>query len=222
MKGRTRTLAGVAIAAALGVAPAAGQGLAVQAFAGSQGLGAGVAVGLTPRIIARGSYGVIPGEPEVTTEEVDFRLDPPSIMRATLDFYPTGFFFLSAGGLFIGNGGDIPVRGEVTGSVEFDGNTYSAAEVGTLTGAFGFRGAMPYVGIGFGNPLGRRVGLLFDLGVGIGAVPTVSVDGDGTLAGDPGFEAALRAEEAAFAAGIPDWVKYYPIVSLSLSIGLGG
>jgi hypothetical protein len=222
MKTLIRSFGVVAIGAAVCGTPVAGQGLAVQAFVGTQGLGAGVAVGLTPKLVARGSYGVIPTDPELTVDEFDFTIDFPSFMRATIDFYPTGFFFLSAGGLFVSRGGEIQVHAEVTGPVGIGGTTYSAAEVGTLDGTFGLSGSMPYLGLGFGNPVGRRVGLVFDLGVGIGSAPTVGLASTGSLASDPTFQARLREEEIEIAADIPEMLKYYPIVSLSLSISLGG
>jgi hypothetical protein len=205
-------------------ASALAQDAAVVAHVGTQGLGAGVVFGLTPTINARGSFGVIPLEPTLTVDEVDFTADFPTFIRATLDFYPSPFFFLSAGGLFVNRGGEILVTGELTEPREFGsgGTTYTPQEVGTLTGAFTLRGAMPYLGIGFGNPLGRRVGMMFDLGVGIGDVPTVDLEATGPAAGDPAFADALEAEEAEFEENIPGLLRYFPILSLAVSFRMGG
>jgi hypothetical protein len=81
---------------------------------------------------------------------------------------------------------------------------------------------MPYLGIGFGNPLGRRIGMMFDLGVGIGDVPTVDLEATGPIAGDPAFADDLEAEEAEFEENIPGLLRYFPILSLAVSFRLGG
>jgi hypothetical protein len=205
-------------------ASALAQDAAVVAHAGTQGLGAGVVFGLTPTINARGSFGVLPLEPTLTVDEVDFTADFPTFIRATLDFYPSPFFFLSAGGLFVNRGGEILVIGELTGPREFGrgGTTYTPQEVGTLPGTFTLKGAMPYLGIGFGNPLGRRIGMMFDLGVGIGDAPTVELEATGPIAGDPAFADDLEAEEAEFEENIPGLLRYFPILSLAVSFRLGG
>jgi hypothetical protein len=209
---------------ALAVAPASApaQDVAVVAHAGTQGLGGGIIFGLTPTINARGTFGVIPTEPTFTVDEVDFAGDFPTLIRATLDFYPSPFFFLSAGGLFVNRGGDILVTGEFTEPREFGSTTYTPEEVGTLPGTFTLKGAMPYLGIGFGNPLGRRIGMMFDLGVGIGDVPTVELEATGPIAGDPAFVDDLEAEEAEFEENIPGLLRYFPILSLAVSFRLGG
>jgi hypothetical protein len=203
-------------------ASALAQDAAVVAHVGTQGLGAGVVFGLTPTINARASFGVIPLEPTLTVDEVDFTADFPTFIRATLDFYPSPFFFLSAGGLFVNRGGEILVTGEFTEPREFGSTTYTPQEVGTLPGTFTLKGAMPYLGIGFGNPLGRRIGMMFDLGVGIGDVPTVDLEATGPIAGDPAFADDLEAEEAEFEENIPGLLRYFPILSLAVSFRLGG
>jgi len=186
------------------------------------GLGGSVIVGVMPSLNVRGSFGLIPLEPDLTVDDVDFTVDFPSFIKATVDYYPTGFFYLSGGGLFVTKSGDVTVEGQFNGSQEFGDNTYTASEVGTLTGAFSLSSAMPYLGVGFGNPIGRRVGFMLDLGVGFGSVPTVDLGATGPIAGDPTFRADLNAREAEFEADIPELLKYYPIASLSVSVGLGG
>ncbi|GAB3458518.1 hypothetical protein GCM10027321_14260 [Massilia terrae] len=53
-----------------------------------------------------------------------------------------------------------------SGSFTLNGNTYTAADVGLLTGTVKFRKAAPYFGIGWGNPLAGSKRLQFsgDLG----------------------------------------------------------
>jgi hypothetical protein len=208
-----------ALLAPLGISA---QQFAVAAQGGTMGLGGSVIVGLTSNLNVRGTAGLIPTEPTFTVDDVDFTADLPAFMRATLEFYPTGFFYLAGGGLFVTKSGEISVEGTFTGSQDFDGNTYTAAEVGTLTGLFSLSSAMPYLGIGFGNPVGGGFGFGLDLGVGFGSVPGVELGATGPIASNATFQNDLAAREAEFEEDIPEMLKYYPVVSLSLSYGFGG
>jgi hypothetical protein len=186
------------------------------------GLGGSVIVGLMPSLNVRGSFGLIPIEPDLSVDDVDFTVDFPSLIKLTADYYPVGFFYLSGGGLFMTSGGDTKVEGTFTGTQEFGGNTYTAAEVGTLTGVFSMSSAMPYLGVGFGNPIGHRIGFSLDLGVGFGSVPTVDLGATGPISSDATFQSDLNQREAEVQDDIPELLKYYPIAVLSVSIGLGG
>ena len=87
-----------------------------------------------------------------------------------------------------------------SGTFTINGNTYTRAQVGTLSTTSKFPGAMPCLGLGFGTPANRggRVKFLFDLGAAIGK-PTVALTSTGaasnaTLQADPaGLHRALRA-----------------------------
>lgn len=220
-----RLLVGL-LGAALVLAPQGltGQGFAVAGIAGTTGLGGSVILGLTPKVNLRTSIGIIPGDPSITVEEVDFDLETPTFILTTLDYYPFGGFHISAGGLIVSNGGDIDVAGTFAGkSVEFNGAFYTGASDDVINGAFSLKSFQPYLGVGFGNPIGKRFGINFDVGVGFGNKPDVALGATGTLASDPiagpQFLADLAAEEADIRNDIPDYLRYYPVVSLSISIG---
>jgi len=200
------------VAGALAI-PAAGsaQGFAVAAQAGTIGLGGSAIVGVSPNVNIKGTFGYIPTDPEFDIDEIEFLVEFPAFFKGTVDFY-TSIFYLSAGGLFVTDSGAITVEGTYTGTQEFGDNTYTAEDVGSLVGTFSFTEVMPYVGIGFGNPVGRRVGLNLDLGVGSG-------DATGPIAGNATFQADLADRQAEIQADIPEVMKYYPVISLSLSIG---
>jgi len=217
-----RILAFLLAAAAVTPATAQAQGFAVAAQGGTLGLGGSVIVGLTPRVNARGTFGFIPVKPGITVDDVDFTPDFPSFARATIDFYPIGFMYLSGGGLLLTKSGDVTVEGTFSGTQEFGGNTYTAAEVGTLTGVFSLSSFMPYLGIGFGNPIGKRIGFGLDLGVGFGSEPEVGLSATGPIASDATFQADLNDREAEIQNDIPTLLKYYPVASLYLSFGFGG
>jgi hypothetical protein len=202
--------------------PLRGQGVAVGALVGTTGVGGSVSVGLTPRVNVRGTFGFVPWEPEMTVDDVDFVAELPSFGRLTADFYAAGIFYLSGGALILTKGGKSDVTGTSDATFELEGTEYAAADVGSLVGTFALRQVMPYAGIGFGNPVGRRLSFGLDLGVGFGSVPTVDLSATGPIADDPAFMADLQANLAEYEDDIPQILRFYPVVSLSISVGLGG
>ena len=218
------------IAAAVAVfllAPVLGQaqGFAVSGHAGTIGVGGGVIIGVAPRLNLRGMFGFIPGDPSVEAEEIDFALDLPTFVLATVDFYPMSGFHLSAGGLFISDGGNLGVTGTFEGTaVEFGGTTYTGSAADELVGAFALNSFQPYAGIGFGNGIGKTVGINLDVGVGFGEKPTVTLAPRGPLADDPvtgpTFRDNVQAEVQDIEDDIPEFLRFFPVVALSISIGL--
>jgi hypothetical protein len=209
------------IAAALIPQGLSGQGFAIAGHAGTTGLGGSVILGLSPNINIRGSASYFPTDASLEIEGVEFSIEAPTFMRATLDLYPTGgSFYLSGGGLFLTKSGDVTVTGSLVGvSKDFGGTSYDASDVGDLIGTFSLKDFQPYAGIGFGNPVGRMLGLNLDLGVAFGEVPNVDLQATGPISGNSVFQADLQAEEQNIQDSIPTWARFYPVLSLSLSIG---
>ena len=107
-------------------------------------------------------------------------------------------------------------------SIQIGGRTYTPAEVGSLIGTVSFQKSAPYVGIGFG---GRgRFAVLFDLGVGATGTPRVDLVGVTPLTGaaKAEFDANVAQELANVRAEIAgkSYLKYHPVVSFGLRIGL--
>jgi len=209
------------------LAPTSGQaqGFAISGHAGTIGVGAGVIVGLTPKLNLRGMLGFISGEPTISAEEIDFATDLPPFVLTTVDFYPMSGFHLSAGGLFISKGGDLAVIGTFEGqSVEFGGQTYTGSAEDKLVGTFSLKNFQPYAGIGFGNGIGKAVGINLDVGVGFGEKPIVTITPTGPLADDPGtgpiFRDNVQAEVQDIADDIPVFLRFFPVIALSISIDL--
>ena len=202
--------------------PVQAQGFAVAAQAGTTGVGGGVVLGLTPRLNIRAMYGFIPGDPSFTIDDIDFALSLASFLLTTMDLHAFGGFRVSAGGLLISNDGRLDVVGTFEGrSVVLGTTTFTGGPLDLLTGSFALKRFQPYLGIGIGNPIGKRIGINFDAGVGFGSTPTVAVTAEGPLASAPGstLEAELQQEVADIQADIPKLLKYYPVLSISVSIG---
>jgi hypothetical protein len=77
----------------------------------------------------------------------------------------------------------------------------------------------PYIGIGWGNPVGRgrRWGFYSDMGVAFADSPDVVLRSNGTLAGDPTFQTDL-AKEAKDIKDDLDSLEIYPVLSIGLYI----
>jgi hypothetical protein len=222
----SRTLAATALALAatlFNTAPVRAQGFAIGAQVGTTGAGGGVILGLTPKLNLRAMFGVVPGDPSIDIDGVTFGLDLPSFLLTTVDLYALGGLHFSAGGLLITNDGDLNVVGTFDGvPVDFAGTNYTGGATDELQGTFSLKSFQPYVGIGIGNPIGKKIGIQFDAGIGIGTAPTVELTATGPLADDlvtgPVFRADVEAQEDEL--DIPDLLRYYPVLSLSISISL--
>lgn len=208
----------ILVVAALSAIPPSAQAqkkLAVTGQAGTLGVGVGAVIRIKDRIHLRGTFDVFPYEPEVDFSDITFDVELPTSVRLLVDLYPVGGFRLTGGFLIQG---DVNVTG-APGPQEIGGVNYTGAEVGTLTGNMSLNTAF-YGGIGFGNPLGKLVGISLDLGVGVRSEPDVTLSATGTAANNPTFQADLRQEES----DIQDdanFLRYYPVISLAISIGLG-
>jgi len=133
------------------------------------------------------------------------------------DWYPfANNFRLSAGPLY--NGNKLALSGKPTGgSFTINGNTYTAAEVGSLDGQVDFKKFAPYAGIGYGRPIGTGLSLTFDLGMVFQGTPQATLTA--TCGTTPNC-AQLQSDAAAQQATLNDKIKdfrYYPVLSLGLA-----
>jgi len=97
------------------------------------------------------------------------------------------------------------------------GATYLPSEIGTLSSTTSFESTAPYLGIGFDFRAFNKVGINLDLGVLWQDSPIVTMTADGTLAGDPTFDAALEMERLALESDLDDF-KVYPVISLGFAV----
>ncbi len=199
----------VALAQSVGVAP----------HVGTLGVGADLAVSLVDRLGFRVGANIFPFDIGYSASDVDFTISLPSPQFTVLaDLFLARSFRLT-GGLFVSSD-DVTMEGDLTGTVDIGENTFTAADVGTLTGAIGTNNVSPYVGIGVGRVAGSGFGFLLDLGVAFQGPPSVVLAADGPIASDPAFQADLEAERQ----DIEDDVgifRYYPVITLGFSIGIG-
>ena len=135
------------------------------------------------------------------------------------DWFPfSNNFRVSAGGMY--NGNKLTMDGKPTsGTYTINGRTYNASDIGTLNGKVDFRKFAPYVGLGYGRPIGK--GLLFeaDLGVLFQGSPrsTLTVTCGPTIGASC---AQLQSDVAAQQALLDDdgqKYKTYPVLSIGIA-----
>lgn len=124
--------------------------------------------------------------------------------------------FRFTAGLF-NNGNELRLVSTETGPIEVGGTTFSAAEVGTLSGLVAFDDVAPYAGIGFDFGLFGKVGMNLDLGVLFQGDPEIALSSSGALADDPVFQQALEDERVELEEEV-DRYKVYPVASLTFTV----
>lgn len=181
------------------------------------GAGGHVGIRLNDHIAIRGggnylSFGITLQDTSVQYD-ADFNLQS---YGGSIDVYPfKKGLRISVG--FRYNLNSIDITATPIGTVIIGGVPFNAADAGTVTGEIGFRDIAPYVGIGFETGfMSDKLILGVDAGVLFQGRPRATVSGNGLLAADPGFQAALLAEASTLEDEL-SLLAYYPVVSLYLS-----
>lgn len=131
--------------------------------------------------------------------------------------FPLSPFRLTAGAF--SNGNEFRLQSQDGGDASFNigGNTFSAADVGTLQSTTSFSSTSPYVGIGYDFEVFGKVGLNLDLGVLWQGDPEVTLEATGLDSAPAAIQAellpALEAERLELQDEVSDF-KAWPVVSL--------
>lgn len=157
-----------------------------------------------------------------TSADIDFKAKVQlQTVDALFDWHLFSGSFRVTGGV-VYNGNEIEAEGRATdGGYTINGNKYTAADVGTLTGKIDFQKAAPYLGIGWGNAIapGSSWGFTADIGAiyhGNGHVKlgqrgcTTSKELCARLTEDIALERARLTNEMAD-------VKFLPVIRFGLS-----
>ena len=202
-----------------GMAAGAG-GVAVAPKISTLGVGGDVIVGVVKDLNLRGGGNWLSVDYDGTFSDIDYQTQIDLLSYSLLaDWYCFGGSFRISGGVLY-NQNEAGLLGTPAGTIDIGGDTYAAADVGTLTGRLTCEQEIaPYVGIGWGNALAEkgRVGLMFDIGVVYTDSPTIALTASGPIAGDPTFQQSLARELRDLQDQANDF-KWYPVLSLSLYI----
>ena len=190
-------------------------GIGVAGHVGTMGAGIDAAISPARGIGLRAGANIMPVEINGTFSDVDFSVELQSPqMTAMIDLYPVGGFRLSGG--FRYSSSNIVLTGDVAQSVDLGGTSYN---LDSLAGTIVTPDIAPYVGIGFGNPAKRGLGIFIDVGVAYQGAPDLELDAFGNATTLPGFAADLEEERLDIEDTLGTYFRFYPVISLGLSIG---
>ena len=155
--------------------------------AGTLGLGADVDFSLNQYLNARIGFAGYSVDRTISDTNVTYdgklKLSNPS---ALLDWRVFGGAFrVSLGAVVSGTKIDATGRPDVNGTYQIGNNTYTASQIGSLNGTFKFGNSVaPYIGLGWGNVVGRdgRFSVLFDVGATYAGTPSVTLTANCTAA----------------------------------------
>jgi len=141
--------------------------------------------------------------------------------RLLLDWFPfANHFRVSAGAMY--NGNELTLEGKPSGSGTYtiNGTTYPASEVGSVNGKVDFRKTAPYVGLGYGRPVGKGFTVIADAGVLFQGSPRTSLNV--TCGPSAGSNCAnIQSDAAAERARLDEDVsryRAYPVLSIGLAL----
>jgi len=205
-----------------GISPAAFAGtgdIAAGIKGGTLGIGGEVTVGILPGINFRTGYNSLNYDGNTSKSDIDYDYKLKlSTFPLLVDWHPLPISgFRITGGAMINNN-KIDATGQAQGTYTIGDASYTASQIGTLTGKIDFNSIAPYAGIGWGNAVSTHLPLTItcDVGVMFQGTPKVSLDATGPIASDATFKANLAKEEADIK-DKTDGFRYYPVVSLGLS-----
>ena len=195
---------------------AVAQNHAISAKAGALGLGLEYTYSFSDRWAFRlGPYGSSAStDQEEAGIEYEVEIEWDSISLA-LDFHPfTGPFRLTAG--VLQNDNVVSAQSRATQDVMIGDDFYTPAEIGTLRAGIGFDDDnAPFLSLGWDWSRSKRFGVALDLGVVSQGTAIVSLSADGTLTGNPIFEADLAREEAELQDALDD-LEVLPFVTFGV------
>jgi len=210
----------ISIVAAIAVSPlpAHAQGAGIALHVGTLGVGADIATSFGSRIGLRSGFNFFPTDIDRAISDVPYQIDFASpTFTVMLDLYLLGPLRVSGGAVYTTD--DIVLAGELTGPVTIDGNTYSPAQIGTITGTILTNELSPYAGIGLGNPGRSRFGLYLDLGVAFHGTPGFTLTAVGGSANTLlQFQSDLNAEALSIQNDLSK-ITVYPVVTIGFYIG---
>ncbi|MCD4677617.1 MAG: hypothetical protein K8S18_16720 [Desulfobacula sp.] len=222
MKKRIGFLMGLLMGLSLLIASAgfAEQGaFGLAAKGGTLGLGLESTMGVTDNINARLGLNYFIYNYTGTESGVSYEFDLTLMSIPLLfDWHPNGSGFrLSAGAMFNGNKFEGTAR-PTSGNFDIDDGSYTTAQLTKLESEITFNAFSPYLGIGYGNAIGkaRRWNFVLDLGIIYQGSPEVEFTATGPIASDAAFRSDLAAEKAQLESALESF-QWYPVIMLGVS-----
>ncbi len=208
-----RNILGVVLCAAAAGAQAGEGAIALLGRFGTLGLGLEVGRGIADNWAVRAGLNGFSADRSVTQSNV--RYDAEIDLRSagvTFDWHPAaGAFRVSAGAFY--NGTQFSVLGRATGGTfDFNGTTYNASEIASLSGKVSFKKFAPFIGVGFGNVTKRGFSYSVDLGALYQRAPEVELNVScGVTAQCSQLTRDVQAEQAQLRSDVKDY-RFWPVI----------
>lgn len=205
-----------------GTAHATDVGVSIDA--GTTGIGGHISLPLSPSVNVRAGMNYLSHTFNRSAGDVDYDLKLKlHTVDLLADWYvsPGSQFRISGGAVYNGNSVDALALPNSSGNYRLNGRSYSAAQVGKLSGDIKFRKTAPYLGIGWGNPLAAGSTWKFnaDLGATFHGKARVSLTNTGCTA----ITAActllandIAREQIELSDDLDD-IRVYPVLRVGLS-----
>ena len=202
-------------------------GVAFEPQVSSLGLGMDITARVAENVNARAGFGIWSLTEDYKRTDVKYNADIKLRSgAAVMDIYPIADTeFRLSGGLIL-NGNKVNSTGQsetvVVAGVQqqvytIGGRTFTADQVGTLSGEITFPLVAPFVGVGWGNAVkpGRRLGFTVDLGVMIHGTPQISLRATNQSV-TPNLQTSIDKEIEDLKAEF-DGFKFYPVLQVGIS-----
>lgn len=214
---RTLTLAALAVGGAGAVH--AQSGIAVSLGIGTTGGIVEAQAELTPNIQIRGGYNYFQYGADDSYDDIQYNGDLDlSTVGAFIDYRPFGGSFLITGGAYFGKK-KLDLVAASGQTYQIGGQTYSAAQVGTLTGSADLEDTAPFVGLGWDTTFqgDGNIGFKLIAGAMFTGSPDVELNSTGgSLSNDSNFQAQLATEEQNLEDDV-DKFEVYPVIQAGLT-----
>lgn len=215
-----KTLAMMALAAGLANTAYAEVGLVGEV--GTTGVGGHVVIPLRKNMNARLGMGYLTYSYSGSTRDMNYDLSMKArTYDALLDWYPRehSSFHVTGGLAYNGNKIDAQARPNSGGNYTVNGNSYSAAAAGKITGQVDFGKVAPYLGVGWSKASEKGWSFSTDVGMLFQGSPHTSLSSSGCTAGAAACN-QLATDVAKENARLSDEVsrfKVYPVLRVGVS-----
>ncbi len=216
---RTITFAALAMGAGAGAGAAHAQ-LALGASIGTTGGVAEVQTQITSTVQLRGNYNYFQYGADDTYDDIAYNGDlDMTTFGAFVDFRPFANSFIVTAGAYFGEK-KLDLNATPTQNVQIGNQTFTPAQVGTLSMAADLEDTAPFVGLGWDTTFqGGNIGFKVIAGAMFTGSPQVNLTATGgSLSNDTNFQNQLTIEEQNLQDDI-DAYEVYPVLQVGLTFG---
>jgi hypothetical protein len=206
----------IAVSALALSVPAARADIGINPRVGTLGYGIELSAGVSDKLSVGLGFNNVSRTRQDKSSDVEYEFDLRLRSAELLaNYHPfAGAFRLRAGVLI--NRNEFLLNGKPGPSgFDFNGQTFTQAEVGSLTGKLSFNKSAPYIGLGWGNRPNGSWGVTFDLGAVYQGKPKLSLETTGGTLPPSSYAAQLEAERQQAEEDLSSF-KWWPVIQLGM------